>query len=82
MKCEAAEMILNQRLKLGVAQSFVANRLGVTTVFISWIEHGQRKIPKRFIRRICFALQLPEQDLIDAMKRDMMQEFEDDIKDR
>jgi len=82
MKCEAAEMILNQRLKLGFSQSFVANRLGVTTVFISWIEHGQRKIPKRFISRLCFALQLPEQDLVDAMKRDMCEELDDYLKAR
>ena len=61
------ELLRAERLKAGVTQAKLANRIGVTQSVISKMETGERRLDVVEVLEICDALRISQRDFLLAV---------------
>jgi transcriptional regulator with XRE-family HTH domain len=57
------EFVLTRRRELGLTQAELARRVGVVPAYLSQIENGHRKWPKKYIAQLATSLRVTESEL-------------------
>lgn len=65
-----AKMLRRHRIKAGLSQSEVADKIGCTPPFINRIENGYSPLPPGRTLQVAKALKIPKTDLTWAVKED------------
>lgn len=75
-KKELGELILDQRIKFGYSQKFVAQKLGVDISLLCKIEHGERNVQGRMLKDISELFNLSYEELqIEFLSKKLLSEF-------
>ena len=61
------ELLRAERLKAGVTQAKLANRIGVTQSVVSKMETGERRLDVVEVLEICDALRISQRDFLSAV---------------
>lgn len=57
--------IKNIRIHLGLTVEFLSQKLGVSRSYLTLIENGERRLPKKLIKKLAKALKLSEEVVYD-----------------
>jgi len=53
--------IKNVRIGLGLTVEFLSAKLGVSRSYLTLIENGKRRLPKRLVKKLATAFKLPKE---------------------
>lgn len=82
LQIELGKFLKNERKKLDINQTEIAQRLGITQEYLSMIENGKRNADFYLVWRICRILHLPLSKLEEALMSDVEQNIHLKAKER
>lgn len=73
-------LIKNKRVELNLSQREVAKRIGMTNVFLNYVERGHRALPTKYVSAICRVLGIEKIIVANALKEDQEVKLEKKIR--
>jgi len=80
MGTETGKLIRKMRELLGLSQLDAAKEIGFSNVFLGRIELGKCELPFKHVDKVASVLKLHKEDLVGAIKSDVMHKIEERYK--